>query len=80
MSLWEALGAASIGTGYLIGGVLASLTSPRLVFAVAAVSVAAVTLMIHRALPLGRARHDSKPLGPYAVSAQEERDLQAAAA
>ncbi len=79
MSLWEALGAASIGTGYLIGGVLASLTSPRLVFAVAAVAVAGVALVVHRALPVGRARSDLAPLGPSALSGQEERDLQAAA-
>jgi MFS family permease len=58
MSLWEGLGAASIGVGYLLGGVLATLTSPRLVFAVAAVAVALVAVLLQRALPAERPDDD----------------------
>lgn len=60
MSLWEGLGAASIGLGYLLGGVLATLTSPRLVFAAAAVAVALVAVLLQRALPAGQADADAQ--------------------
>lgn len=80
MSLWEALGAASVGTGYLVGGVLAALTSPRFVFAVAAAGVAAVALAVHRALVQERGQGDVTPVGRRTLSAEELRELQTAAA
>lgn len=75
MSLWEALGAAGVGTGYLVGGVIAELTSPRVVFAVAAVSVAAVSVALHRTLPGPRVEGEVSPPRPSSLSAEERRRL-----
>lgn len=51
MSLWEGIGAASIGIGYLLGGAIAALSSPRVVFAVAAISISGVAMALSGTLP-----------------------------
>jgi MFS family permease len=43
MGLAESINAAAMGLGFLAGGALATLGSPRLVFAAAAIGVAALT-------------------------------------
>lgn len=51
MGLWEGIGAASIGIGYLLGGAIAALSSPRVVFAVAAISISGVAMALSGTLP-----------------------------
>lgn len=80
MSLWEALGAASIGSGYLLGGVLAALTSPRLVFAAAAAAVAMVALVLRHALLSERHQGDDTPLERRPKPAEEPRSVRPAPA
>lgn len=52
MSLWESIGSASIGAGYVLGGAIAALSSPRVVFAVAAAGTVAVALVLRATPPL----------------------------
>ena len=51
VGLLESLGAAAPGVGYLLGGVLASVWSPRLAYLVAGVGVLAVVLGMRRVTP-----------------------------
>lgn len=56
MGLWEGIGSASIGVGYVLGGAIAALSSPRAVFAVAAIGAFGVALALRSALPGERAQ------------------------
>jgi MFS family permease len=67
--LLESLGAAMPGVGYLLGGILASLGTPRTAYAVAGVGVLVLVLA---ALP-GRARLAAGTARPSGRPRAEER-------